>query len=106
MNESNQKIMVASVLALVVIAIVFSLLVLQKLERITQVAERTDLRIEKIAKATAPVGAAAVGKGIDVIQKINTEEMSKAASEGIKEIGNAAKGRFLKHIEKKKEGKK
>jgi hypothetical protein len=106
MNESNQKIMVASVLVLVVIAIVFSLMVLQKLERITQVAERTDLRVEKIAKAAAPVGAAAVGKSIDVIQKINTEEMSNATSEGIKEIGTAAKDRFLKSIEKKKEGKK
>ncbi len=100
MKESYQKIIAISVVALVVAAVVFGLLALERLERITQVAERTEAKLDRIIEVAAPVGQAAIQKGADALNEIDSEELAHSASEGLKEIGSAAKKSLIKHLEK------
>lgn len=103
MKESYQTIIVISVLVLAIGAVVFGVLVLARLERITQVAERTEAKLDRIIKATAPVGRAAVKKGAEALGQMDADDLGKSAAEGLKEIGAAAKQRLVEHLEKKKE---
>jgi hypothetical protein len=103
MKESFQRVIVVSVVVLVAGAAVFGLLVLQKLERITQVAERTEAKLDLIIEAAAPVGRAAVEKGAEALSRIDAEELGRSATDSVKEIGAAAKQRLLEHLEKNRE---
>jgi hypothetical protein len=103
MNESNQKIVVVAIVALLVVAVVFGVLVLQRLERITQVAERTEGKLDCIIEVAAPVGRAVVEKGTEALSTMDAEALGKSASDGLKELGTAAKVRMLEHLEKKKQ---
>ncbi len=47
----------------VISVIVIGMIVVQKLERVVQVAERTEVKLNRIIEAASPVGKAAVGKG-------------------------------------------
>ena len=64
---------------------------LGKMERMVQIAERMDARVETICKATAPMGGAAVEKLTDAVESADAEDMSRAAQDGLKEIGRAGK---------------
>jgi hypothetical protein len=102
MKESYQKIIVISVVALAAGAIVFGVLVLERLERITQVAERTEAKLDRILAAAAPVGRAAVKKGAEALNEMDAEGLADSAADGLKEIGSAAKQKLIEHLEKKR----
>ena len=99
MKESYQKIIALLLVVLVGAAIAFGLLVIDRLERITQVAERTEAKLDKIVEVATPVGRAAIEKGAATIEEIDTEELVNSAEAGLKEIGAAAKKSLLKHLE-------
>lgn len=99
MEKKNQQILVASALIMVVVLIVFGILVLGKLERVVQVAERTEQKLDRIMEAAAPVGLAAVEKGVGVMESMNEEELAKSAEQGVKEVGALAKGKLLQWID-------
>lgn len=101
MKESYQRIVVVSVVALVVGAVVFGVLVLNRLERITLVAERAEARLSRIAEAAAPVGQAAVEKGAEALNQMDAEDLGRSATEGLKELGAAAKQRLIERLEQK-----
>ena len=101
MKGSYQKIIVAAVVALAGAAIIFGVLVLQRLERMTQVAERTEEKLDRIIEATAPLGKEAVARGVDALREVDTEQLGKSATEGIKEIGAAGKKRLLEYLDTK-----
>ena len=99
MKESYQKIIVLLLVVLVGAAIAFGVLVLDRLERITQVAERTEEKLDKIVEVAAPVSRAAMQKGAATIEEMDTEELVHSAEAGLKEIGSAAKRTLLKHLQ-------
>ena len=73
MKESYQKIIVVSVIIFVLAAILFGVQVLERLERITQVAERTEEKLDRIVEVAAPMGHAAVEKGVAAIKAFDAE---------------------------------
>ena len=101
MNESYQKIIAISLAVVAVATVSFTLLALQKLERITRSAERIEAKLDRLMEAGAPLGRAAVEKGSEALKKIDAEDPGKSATEGVKEVGAAAKKRLLEYIEKK-----
>ncbi len=105
MKESYQKLLVAAVGVLVVATVAFGLMAISRLERITQVAERTEAKLDKILEAAAPVGRAAVEKGVDAVNNIDAEDLGRSTTKGIKDIGAAAKSRLIEELEKRQEAK-
>ena len=100
MKESYQRIIVLSVVALVVAAVVFGVVALDRLERITKVAERTEAKLDRIVELAAPVGHAAIQKGAGALEEIDAEELAHSAEEGLKEIGSTAKRTLIEYLEK------
>lgn len=80
---------------------VFGMIVLQKLERVVVVAENLNSTVNRAAQAAAPLGRAAIERGIDAVEKVDTDALGKSATEGVKEIGRAAKDKVIEHIKKK-----
>ena len=98
MSSISQKVLIGCTVAFVLGAFVFGLLVLKKLERIVQVSEKMDARVEHIMEAAAPVGKAAVEKGVQVLESVDSQELGQRTTDGIKEIGGAAKKRVLDYV--------
>jgi hypothetical protein len=90
------------ILALVLVAGVgvFGMQVLQKLDRVVAVVENVNDKVERVAEATAPLGKAAVEKGIKTLDAVDTDDLGKAATEGVKEIGRSVKQRAMDAIKK------
>ena len=99
MDKRNQTIMVALAVVLVISIIGFGFAILGKLERVVQVVERAEQKVDEAIVAMAPVGVAAVEKGVDVVKSMDAEEMSEATQEGVKELGSAVKDKALKWLQ-------
>lgn len=102
MKESYQRIVVVSIVMLIGAAVIFGMLALDRLERIANVAERTELKLDRIIEAGAPLGRVAVKKGTAALENVDADDLGKSTTNGLKEIGSAAKKRLIEHIEKKK----
>jgi hypothetical protein len=102
MDKKNQKILVIAALISVSAIIIFGVMIVQKLERVVQVAERTEQKIDNAIEVIAPVGRAAADKGVSVINNVNEEELARSAEEGVKEVGAVAKDKLLKWIDAQK----
>ena len=100
---SSASLPLALAVVLVVATIGFGFLVVEKLERITQAAERTEAKLDRIIEATAPVGRAAVEKGAEALRKMDADDLGKSAAQGLKDLADAAKKRLIEHLEKKQE---
>ena len=94
------QLLVGMALVFLVGAAGFAYLVLQKLDRVVAVVENVNAKVDHAVEAAAPLGRAAVDKGKKAIDAMDTEDMSKSATEGVKEIGRAAKDRAIKWINK------
>ncbi len=101
MSEKYQRLLVGAVMVFVAGAMVFGFLVVQKLERMVVIAERSEAKIDRFIEATAPLGKATVEKGAKMIESVDHEEMTDSAQKGIKEIGTAAKQHLLEYMDKK-----
>ena len=102
MDKKNQKILVSAAIVSVVAIIIFGVLIVQKLERVVQVAERTEQKIDDAIEVIAPVGRAAADKGVSVIENVDEEELAKSAEEGVKEVGAVARDKLLEWIDSQK----
>lgn len=99
MNKQNQRIVVVSAVVAVVAIIVFGVMITRKLERVVQVAERTEDKLNRIVDAASPVGRAAVEKGVSVLDQVDEEELADSAEQGVKEVGTVAKDKILQWID-------
>ena len=80
----------ANLLAMVagVCALVFGLL--PKVERAVQTTERVEARLQSFANDVQPVVAAGAGKAVETITNMDTDKMSKSATEGTNKVIDAA----------------
>lgn len=99
MDKKNQQILVVSAIIMVVAIIVFGVLVLGKLERVVQVAERSERKLDRIIEAATPVGMAAVEKGVGMMESMDEEDLARSAEAGVKEVGALAKDKLLKWMD-------
>jgi len=99
MKDTYQKIIVVAVLVIAATCVVVGLLLLQRVERITRVAERTEAKIDIIFEAAAPLGREAIDTGVEALQQVDTEDLGRSATEGLKEIGAAAARRLTECID-------
>lgn len=106
--RSEQSTMVAYLRWLVILALVFvvgstafALVVLSKLDRVVGVVENVNAKVDRFAEAAAPLGKAAVDRGVDALEHLDTEDLGKSATEGVKEIGRAAKDKAIEAIRKR-----
>jgi hypothetical protein len=95
MSRTNERVLVAAAVTLVVLMAITCFAALKKLERIAQVTERMDARLGHAMDAAAPVGHAAVEKGVQALNQVDANELGKSATSGVKQIGAAAKERAL-----------
>jgi hypothetical protein len=102
MDKKNQQILVISAVVAVISVIVIGMIVVQKLERVVQVAERTEDKLNRIIEAASPVGKAAVEKGVSVLNNVDEKELADSAEQGVKEVGAVAKDKLLKWIDAQK----
>ena len=105
MNDTKQIILYLRVLCgctvLFVIAnVFFAITLLRKIERVTAVAENLNQKVNELAAATAPLGHAAVDKAVKVTETIDANELGKRATEGIKDLGGAAKEKAKQWLNK------
>ncbi|MDB5293453.1 MAG: hypothetical protein JWL69_4694 [Phycisphaerales bacterium] len=105
MNKTNERVLVVAAVALVILMGVSCYAALQKLERIAQVTERMDARLGQAMEAAAPVGHAAVEKGVQALNEVDAKDLGKSATNGVKQIGAAAKERALELMKSSKKDK-
>lgn len=91
------------VLALVFVigAGVFAMKALNKLDRVVTVVENVNAKVDRVAAAAAPLGKAAVEKGVAVLGAVDTADLGKSATDGVKEIGRAAKNKAIEAIKQR-----
>jgi len=102
MDKKNQSVVVISAVVAVVAIIVFGIVITQKLERVVQVAERTEDKLNRIMEAASPVGKAAVEKGVNVRNNVDEKELADSAEQGVKEVGAVAKDKIVEWINSQK----
>ena len=102
MDKKNQLIIVASSIVAVIAIIAFGILIVQKIERVVQVAERTETKIDQAIKTFEPVGKAAADKGMKIIENVDEEDLARSAEDGIRELGSLSKERITEWIHSQK----
>ena len=93
----------AFLVLLVVTVIIFGVMALQKMERIVKVSEHMSSRVDQALDAAAPVGKAVVAKGVDAINRMDAKDLSEKATNGVKELGGAAKEKAMQWLKTTKE---
>ena len=102
MDKKNQQILVYSAVVAAISVIVLGAIVANKLERVVQVAERAEQKLNSIFDAASPVGRAAVEKGVAVLDRVDEDELAKAAEESVKQVGAVARDKLVEWIELQK----
>jgi predicted PurR-regulated permease PerM len=85
---------------LCVLITVFGVLLISKVERMTAVSESLNQKANDIVTATAPLGHEAVNQGVQVLQNVDTKELGKSATNGVKELGATLKDSATDWIKK------
>ena len=99
MDNTKQSILVGSSVIAVLAVVIIGVMATQKLERVAMVAERTEAKLDRVIEAAAPLGEAAVEKGVNMVKNVDEQELAQSAEKGIKDIGDAAKGKVMKWID-------
>jgi hypothetical protein len=81
-------------------AIVFGIQMNRKMDRMTAVAESLNTKVNDAVTAAAPLGHAAVDKGVQTMNNIDEKDLAKSATEGTKELGRAATRRVSEWLDK------
>lgn len=92
------RVLVALATAFVVGAAVFAVLVLRKLDRVVAVVENVNAKVDRFTEAAAPLGKAAVERGVKTLEAVDSDDLGRSATEGAKEIGRAAKQKAIEFI--------
>lgn len=95
------KAVVALLILFNIIVFSFGKIALNKLERIVQIAEGMNEKVDRAYTAAAPVGKAVVEKGVKTIEGMNSQELSDNATHSVKELETAAKDKALGWLNKK-----
>lgn len=82
-------------------AIVWGLL--PKVERAVEATERVEARFQSFADEVQPVVTAGAGKAIETIQKIDSDRISKTATEKADSVLDAAAERAKRFLERDKQ---
>jgi uncharacterized membrane protein len=92
------------ILAFVVVAgaAAFAFLVLHKLNRVVVVVENANAQVNRVVAAAAPLGKATVEKGVKALDAVDTDDLGKSATEGVKEIGRSAKEKAIELIRQRR----
>ena len=93
----------AILVLLVICVIIMGIIALHKVERMVIVSEHMSRRVDVAMDAAAPVGKAVVEKGADAINRMDAKDLGEKATNGVKEIGGAAKEKALKWLKSKDE---
>lgn len=102
-SNSGQTLLLVVVCVLGLAVIGGGMRTIMLLERIVLVSERMEARAVAAIEAAKPVGKAAVEKGTAVLEGIDANDLSQAATKGAKEVGAAAKEKLLKKLHLKDE---
>lgn len=97
LSSLNGSLRLLVILAFVVVggSAIFALLVLHKLNRVAVVVEDVNAQVHRVVAAAAPLGKAAVEKGVKTLDAVDTEDLGQSATEGVKEIGRSAKEKVI-----------
>jgi hypothetical protein len=80
----------------------FAGLVVQRLNRVVVVVENVNSQVDRAVAAAAPLGKAAVERGVKTLDAVDTDDLGKSATEGVKEIGRSAKERAIEFIKQRR----
>src|SRR5262245_7671272 len=80
----------------------FAGLVVQRLNRVVVVVENVNSQVDRAVAAAAPLGKAAVERGVKTLDAVDTEDLGKSATEGVKEIGRSAKEKAIEYIRQRR----
>jgi hypothetical protein len=80
----------------------FAGLVVQRLNRVVVVVENVNSQVDRAVAAAAPIGKAAVERGVKTLEAVDTDDLGKSATEGVKEIGRSAKERAIELIRQRR----
>jgi hypothetical protein len=83
---------------------VFAVMALNKLDRVVVVVENVNAKVDRAAEAAAPLGKAAVERGVEALEAVDTNDLGRSATEGLKDIGRTAKQRAIEALKKKRAG--
>lgn len=108
-STSDQRAIVMCLRGLLVVGLVFlvgastfAFLALQKLDRVVAVVDNVNAKIERAFAAAAPLGTTAVEKGVQALEKVDTDDLGRSATDGVKEIGRAAKQRAIEALKQRR----
>jgi ABC-type protease/lipase transport system fused ATPase/permease subunit len=93
------RVLVGLVVIAIITFIVLGFLITAKVERMTKVTEDLDQKMGAIMAAGAPLGHAAVDKGVKVLENMDTTDLGKSATSGAKDLGTAAKAAAEKWLQ-------
>jgi hypothetical protein len=99
---SSLRLLVILTFVVVAGAAVFAVLVLYKLNRVVVVVENVSSQVDRVVAAAAPLGKAAVEKGVKTLDAVDTDDLGKSATEGVKEIGRSAKEKAIELIRQRR----
>ncbi|MDZ4684329.1 MAG: hypothetical protein SH850_04515 [Planctomycetaceae bacterium] len=94
-SQRYLKILVGIGLAQLAISVAVISSGLYAVSRVSAAVEQLEQRFQRNADAGGPLGRAAVEKGQGIIDKMGTEELSDAATQGDKENSSAVKRKVL-----------
>lgn len=87
------RVIVGWLICFCVLILIFGIVLIAKVERMTKVAESLNNKIESTMTAAAPLGHVAVDKGVAIMQNIDANDLGKSATEGVKGIGLSLKAK-------------
>lgn len=85
------RVLIGLLVVAIIACVVFGFLITTKIERMTRVSEDLDQKLGRIMAAGAPLGHAAVDKGVKVLENMDEQDLGKSATSGAKELGATAK---------------
>ena len=94
------RVLIALVAIAIIACVVLGLMISAKVERMTKVSEDLDQKVGAIMQAGAPLGHAAVDKGVEVFEHMDATDLGKSATSGAKDIGTAAKAAAERWLQK------
>ena len=68
---------------------------LNKMERLVVVVESLNEKVDRAANALAPLGEEAVYQGAEALKGMDSRDLGKGATKGMKELGDAAKKKAI-----------
>jgi hypothetical protein len=97
------RLLLVLAVAFVVGAGLFAASALRRLDRVVAVVENVNAKVDRFAEAAAPLGKAAVDKGVEALGAVDTDDLGQSATEGVKEIGRVAKQRVIDTLKEQRE---